>query len=356
MGDRGDVQQQVGGASEGGVDRHGVLERRFGQDLPNGHSFGVQPHQRPGRPFCHIGPDKLTRRRQRAVGQGKAEGFAHDLRSGRRTEELAAPARRRAGPAAHVRRVFQRNLTVGVPGADGLDLAGVFTLLGRQRNAARHQHAGQVVGRRQRDHHGGQPLVARRHADHAAARRQRPDQAPEDYGRVVAVRQAVHHARRALGAPVTGIGAVAAEGYAAQGRELLGGRLHEQADLPVARVVPQGHGRSVGCADPSLGAEDQVFPAIQRPWTPTHAHVLGQAEEVAARTFPQHVSGQRQAAFRARCTGLYIVYAGVGLADDGLEGEQGRCFHDGDAPFPIRPVVHEAYQLSGVSAGGTSSK
>ncbi len=52
--------------------------------------------------------------------------------------------------------------------ADGLHLAGVLALLRQQRDAAGHQHAGQVARARQRHHHGRQALVAGGHADHAA--------------------------------------------------------------------------------------------------------------------------------------------------------------------------------------------
>ena len=351
VGDGRDMQQQVGGTPEGGMDRHGILESFFGQDPLHALPFGVEPHQRPGGPARHVGPDGLARWRERAVGQRESEGLPDHLRRGRRAQELAAAARRRTGTATHVRRVFQGDLTVGVPRADRLDLARVLALFRRQRNAARHQYARQVMGSRQRDHHGGQPLVARRHADHAAARRQRPDQPPEDHGRVVAVRETVHHAGRPLRAPVAGIGAVTAEGDAAQRRQLLGGRLHEQSHLPVAGVVPQGHRRSVGRADSALGAEDQVLPAVQLAGTPPHAHVLGQGEQVAAGTFPQHVVGQRQAAFRTRRAGPDVEDGRIGMSDDGFEGQQVRGFHEYALPLPVRPVRQEAYQVSWVSAG-----
>ena len=59
----------------------------------------------------------------------------------------------------------------------------------------------------ERHHHRRQALVAGRDAEHAAARRQRADQPAEDHRRVVAVRQAVEHRRRALRAAVARIGA-----------------------------------------------------------------------------------------------------------------------------------------------------
>jgi hypothetical protein len=80
----------------------------------------------------------------------------------------------------------------------------------------------------------------------ALPRRQRADQAPQDDGGVVAVGEAVHHARRALRAPVARVGAEAGERDGAAEPQLLGRRLHEQAHLPVASVIAEGERRAVG--------------------------------------------------------------------------------------------------------------
>src|SRR5450756_566549 len=76
---------------------------------------------------------------------------------------------------------------VGEARAHRLHLGRVLALFGQQRHAARNQHARQIAGAGQRHHHGRQPLVARGHAEHAAARGQGADQPPENARRVVAV-------------------------------------------------------------------------------------------------------------------------------------------------------------------------
>ena len=155
-----------------------------------------------------------------------------------------------AGPAAQLGGLLQGDLAVGEAGADGLDLAGVLAVGGRQRHAAGHEDAGQVALAGQGHHHGRQALVAGGHAQHAAAGGQRADQAAQHDGGVVAVGQAVHHARRALGAAVARVGDEAGEGDGAQPAEFLGGRLHEQARLPSGRCGSPGRRacrRARGC-------------------------------------------------------------------------------------------------------------
>jgi len=49
-------------------------------------------------------------------------------------------------------------------------------------------------------------------------------------------------------------------------------------------VVPERDRAPVGCADAALRAEDQELRAAQPPRLPAHAGVLGEAEEIAART------------------------------------------------------------------------
>ena len=51
------------------------------------------------------------------------------LRGGGGAEELAAAAGRGAGAAAHLGRLFQRDLAVREAGADGLHLAGVLAVV-----------------------------------------------------------------------------------------------------------------------------------------------------------------------------------------------------------------------------------
>ncbi len=187
---------------------------------------------------------------------------------------------------------------------DGLHGARVLPLPGRQRDAARDQHARQVAERGQRHGHGGQALVAGRDAQHPAPRGQRARETPQHDGRVVAVGEAVHHARGALGAAVARIGAEARERQPAQRGDLLRGRLHQQPDLPVPGVIAERHRPAVGGADTALRGEHQVLRPAQLARVPPHARVLGHAEDVAAGALAQHLGGERQAALRPRARGL----------------------------------------------------
>ena len=75
------------------------------------------------------------------------------------------------------------------------------------------------------------------------ARRQRTNQPAQHHGRIVAIRQAIHHADGALRAAVARIGAEAGERHAAEPSNLLGRRLHEQPDFPMAGVIAQSDRR-----------------------------------------------------------------------------------------------------------------
>ena len=148
----------------------------------------------------HVEPDRLARRGERGVGQGHAEGLGDDLRGRGGAEELAAAAGAGAGAAAQFGGLLERDLAVGEAGADGLDLAGVLALLGRQRDAAGDEDAGQVASSRPgpSSWRAGPCRRWRRRA-RPSRRGQRADQPAEDDGGVVAVGQAVHHARSCPG-------------------------------------------------------------------------------------------------------------------------------------------------------------
>jgi hypothetical protein len=88
------------------------------------------------------------------------------------------------------------------------------------------------VHRRQGNHGGGQAFIAGGDADHRPARRQRADQAAKHDRRVVAVRQGVEHAVRALERPSHGSLTKAARDPAVAG-DLFRRRLHLHANFPV---------------------------------------------------------------------------------------------------------------------------
>ena len=148
---------------------------------------------------------------------------------------------------------------------------------------------GRSAGRGQRHHHRGQALVAGGDAEHALARGQRAHQAAQHDRGVVAVRQGVHHAGRALRAAVAGIGAGAGERDGVQRLQLARGFGHQQADFPMAGVIAERDGRAVCSAQAAVRAEDQELRVEQPRRVPAHAGVLRQAEEVAGGRVEQHL-------------------------------------------------------------------
>lgn len=148
--------------------------------------------------------------------------------------------------------------------------------------------------RGKRHHHRGKPLVARRHSYHPAPRRQRPDQAAENDARVVAVRQAVKHRRRALAPPVARVRAIAGKRNSPAGLQLPRRRLHQQSHLPVPRVIAERDRRTVLRPNAPVRAQQQDLLAPELRWLPSHPGVLRPAEKIARRPLPQHLRGQRQ--------------------------------------------------------------
>ena len=126
----------------------------------------------------------------------------------------------------------------------------------------------------QGDHHGRQTLVTRRHAKDTTSGRQGPYQSPEDHRRIITVRQAVHHAGRPLRAPVARIGAESGKRDASERGQFFRRGLHQQANLPVTRVVTQGYGRTICRTDTTLGAQNEILLPVQFGRVPAHAGIL----------------------------------------------------------------------------------
>ena len=116
----------------------------------------------------------------------------------------------------------------------------------------------------QRHHHGGQPLVAGGDPEDSLAARQRPDQTPENDGRVIAIRQAIHHAGGSLCTAVTGVGNHAGKWDDVEPTQLLGGFFDQQANLPVAGVITESDRLAIGPAQAALGAQNKVW--VAHPW------------------------------------------------------------------------------------------
>ena len=206
VGDGRHVQQQVRGSAKRGVHGHRVADGAVGEHVARRDAGADHLRGRARRAARDVGPDRLPRRRQRRMRHGEAERLGHHLRGRRRAEELAAAAGRRARAASEFGGLLERELPVGVARADGLHRAGIDAVGGRQRDAAGHGDGRHVVTRGQRHQHRRQALVAGRDANHRAARGQRSDQPPQHQRRVVAIRQAVHHAGGALRAAVARVG------------------------------------------------------------------------------------------------------------------------------------------------------
>ena len=248
--------------------------------------------------------------------KGHPQRLGHDLGGRRRAEELAAAAGAGARPAAQFRGFEEGQLPVGVAGADGLDLARVLADARGEGHAARDDHAGQVPGPGQGEHHRREPLVAGGDSDDPLAARQRADQPAEDDGRVVSVGEAVHHAGRPLRPTVAGVGHRPGERDGAAGPQLLGRRADEQAHLPVPGVVAQRDRLAGRAAEPAHRAEDQERLAADLLGRPAHARILGQAEQVPGRPFAEHRVRQRQGPRGPIGGRLDLIKGRVGRPDD----------------------------------------
>ncbi len=172
------------------------------QDRARGASRGVEP-------------DGLAGGAERRVREREAKRLGDDLRSRGGAEKLAASARSSAGSAAHLGGVFEGDLMLGEAGTDGLDLACVLAVFGKQSDSAGDENAGKGAGGGQGHHHRGKALVAGGNAEHAGARGEGAHETAKHDGGVVAVGQRVEHAGCALGAAVAGVGAGSGEGNGA---------------------------------------------------------------------------------------------------------------------------------------------
>ena len=74
-GDRRNVQQQIRGAAERGMDEHRVLDGGGGEDLTDRHAKQVETLQRGGGAARELEPDRFARRRERAVRQRQAQAL-----------------------------------------------------------------------------------------------------------------------------------------------------------------------------------------------------------------------------------------------------------------------------------------
>ncbi len=92
VGDRGDVQEQVGRSAERRVDDHRVTNRLVGQHVAQADGLLLHRDQCAGGAGGEVEPDGLAAGGQRRVWQGHAQRFAHHLRGCGGAQELTPAA------------------------------------------------------------------------------------------------------------------------------------------------------------------------------------------------------------------------------------------------------------------------
>ena len=145
VGDGGKVQHEVGGAAEGGVGQHRVLDRLGGEDAREGDAEGGEPQQGESRAPGDVQPDRLAGRGRARCAGGRGRGPRPPPARWPRCPGTGSPRRAsrrrgRPGPAACSRvtspwaKRAPRVCTVPASSPDGRG----------QRHAAGHDHARQV--------------------------------------------------------------------------------------------------------------------------------------------------------------------------------------------------------------------
>ena len=317
VGDGGDVQEEVGRSAEGRVDDHGVVDCGLGEDVVSSKMQLLEAQNGAGRAAGGVEPDGLAGRSKSGMRKGEAKSFGDDLRRCSGAEKLTASAGRGAGAAADLGSILERDLMLREACADGLDLAGVFSVFRQQCDAPGDENAWQRAGGGQRHHHRGEAFVAGGDAEDAGARGKRAHQSAQDDGGVVAVGQRVEHAGGALGAAVARVGAGSGEGDGVERFQFARGFGYQSADLPVAGVKAESDGSAVWSAEAAVGAEDEDFGAEDARGVPAHADVLAEPEEIAGGLGEEHLRGDGE---NTRGAG--------GVGSDGAEGEVG-AFENG---------------------------
>ena len=182
-------------SAERRVDDHRVVHRGVGQDVAHRDAARSRPS---------------TRARSGAPCRARSDGRTAPAPSARATSPALRRRPARSPPSrgtgsrhpgdAHARQPRSAaSSSVISPWTNRTPIvwtrAGILSLLRQQRDAAGNENARQFVAGGQRHHHRRQSLVARRHAQHAAPRRQRSDETAEDHRGVVAEGKAVEHRR-----------------------------------------------------------------------------------------------------------------------------------------------------------------
>ena len=117
------VQQQIGRTAACCMDRDGVVERVLGQDIFERCFAMVLIPKDLGRLACDVQPNRLSARCERRVRRCHTQRFGDDLARRCGSQELATTPGGTACAAPGRRCLFERNHSIGVPGADRLDFA-----------------------------------------------------------------------------------------------------------------------------------------------------------------------------------------------------------------------------------------
>ena len=308
VGDGRDVQQQIRRSPKRRVHHHRIPNRRIREDIPRLHPRRIQRRQRARRLHREIQPHSLPARRQRRMRQRKPQRLRDHLRRRRRPEKLTPSARRSTRAAAQVRRFAQRDEPVRKPRADGLNLPRILPVHRRQCHTARHNHPRQLRRTGQRHQHRRKPLVASRHPQHPAPERQRANQPPQHHRRIIPVRQRIKHPVRPLSPAVARVAHRPRKRHLPHPAQLPRRRLHQQADFPMPRMIPQRHGPPVRRPQPALRAQDQKLRPVCQRRLPAHPDILRKPENIPARRGKQKFLSQRQRASRPRGLRSDIIY------------------------------------------------
>ena len=203
-GDRGDVQQRVGGAGDGAVDHDEVLEGLLGHDVARAQVVLGEPHGLTAGLAGELAQVGAGGRQQSRAGEHEAQGLGRDLHGRGGTHEGAGTAAG-AGVVLSKLELLAGNLAALVAGRDSAEL-----LQGQQVGAGIHDAAGDDDGGDVDATHGhevcGQALIAAGDKD-AGVERGGLGVNLDHIGDHVAAGQRVVDAVVALGLAVADVGA-----------------------------------------------------------------------------------------------------------------------------------------------------
>ena len=89
MSDGGNVKEEIGGTAERGVNGHGVADAALAEDIAHFYFTAFEFNNRASRADGDVGPDRLTRRRERGMWDAeRRSGQVHSATHGDRSPSL----------------------------------------------------------------------------------------------------------------------------------------------------------------------------------------------------------------------------------------------------------------------------